>query len=200
MKNSLNVNERYLRKHLRPIAKSVYQHRKVLRLNGSLNGAISNAGTGPLNINESAKALQNNNVQIAMTQTFNMSILNNSFNIGNRAFMAATQNGSGGAYGAGTIDTAVTSPRAIRSIATEAFAPFTIIPNAKIPDLSETRREEREERVQNLLRRPRHKEIFKGPGGETNNSQNDKLMSAPLTMEDKNQFINLPLINTLRDN
>lgn len=25
-------------------------------------------------------------------------------------------------------------------------------------------------------------------------------MSAPLTMEDKTQFINLPLINTLRDN
>lgn len=41
----------------------------------------------------------------------------------------------------------VGSPRAVRSIATEAFAPFTVIPNAKIPDLSEQRREEREERA-----------------------------------------------------
>jgi len=39
------------------------------------------------------------------------------------------------------------SPRAVRSLATESFAPFTVIPNAKIPDLSEQRREEREERA-----------------------------------------------------
>lgn len=32
----------------------------------------------------------------------------------------------------------------------------------------------------------------------TDTYQQEKLMSAPLTMEDKGQFINLPLINTLR--
>jgi len=50
-----------------------------------------------------------------------------------------------------------TSPRAIRSIMQESVSAFTVIPNAKIPDFSETRREDREERVQNLLRRPKHK-------------------------------------------
>lgn len=54
------------------------------------------------------------------------------------------------------------SPRAIRNLATEAFAPFTVIPNAKIPDLSESRREERDERVQMLLKRPKHKETIRG--------------------------------------
>ena len=72
-------NDRYARKPLRPIAKSVYQNNKVVRLNGSLNGTVNSSG---LNMQESAKALQGNNHQIAMTQTFNMSILNNSFNNG----------------------------------------------------------------------------------------------------------------------
>jgi hypothetical protein len=35
---------------------------------------------------------------------------------------------------------------------------FTILPNSKIPDLSESRKEEREERILNLLKRPKHKE------------------------------------------
>ena len=73
----------------------------------------------------------------------------------------------------------VGSPRAIRSIATESFAPFTVIPNAKIPDLSEQRREEREERAQNLLKRPRHKSMVRDVA---NLSQQEKLMKAPLTM------------------
>jgi len=51
--------------------------------------------------------------------------------------------------GAEAFDNSVSigSPRAIRSLATESYAPFTVIPNAKIPDLSEQRREEREERA-----------------------------------------------------
>ena len=61
-----------------------------------------------------------------MTQTFNMSILNNSLQ-GKKAFM--TQTITDGASNG--------SPRGIRSIASESFAPFTVIPNAKIPDLSE---------------------------------------------------------------
>ena len=34
-------NDRYARKLLRPIAKSVYQSNKIVRLNGSLNTAIN---------------------------------------------------------------------------------------------------------------------------------------------------------------
>ena len=49
------------------------------------------------------------------------------------------------------------SPRAIRSIMQESSVPFTVIPNAKIPELSETRREDREESIQMLLKRPKHK-------------------------------------------
>lgn len=146
-----------------------------------MNGAIGDSGTATLNVNDSAKILHNNNIQAQMTQTFNMSILNNSFNnLGGKNY-----NTVGHASPFGTQDQSIPtggSPRAIRSLATETFAPFTIIPNAKIPDLSETRKEEREERVQNLLRRPRHKETFRGPGSENNISQQDKLMSAPLTM------------------
>lgn len=40
------------------------------------------------------------------------------------------------------------SPRGVRSLyMKESQSPFTVYPNAKIPDLSETRREERELRV-----------------------------------------------------
>ena len=78
------------------------------------------------------------------------------------------------------------SPRALRHQASESFAPFTFIPNAKIPDLSDTRREQREERFANLMKRPKHKQKFVGKFSEIPLSQSDKLMSAPLTMEDKN--------------
>jgi hypothetical protein len=60
----------------------------------------------------------------------------------------------------------------------------------KVPDISEYRRDDREERQATLQKRPRHKEVA---------TIDEKLMSAALTMEDKGQFINLPLINTLRD-
>ena len=38
------------------------------------------------------------------------------------------------------------SPRNVRGIATESLAAFTVIPNAKIPDLSDARVDDREER------------------------------------------------------
>lgn len=60
-----------------------------------------------------------------------------------------------------------------------------------MPDVSEYRRDDREERQHTLQKRPKHKEVA---------TIDEKLMSAALTMEDKGQFINLPLINTLRDN
>ena len=98
-----------------------------------------------------------------------MSILNNSFNGKIKPFMTQTITDGASMNG---------SPRAIRSIASESFAPFTVIPNAKIPDLSEQRKEERSIRAEGLLRRPKHKEITSA----ANMSQQDKLMSAPLTM------------------
>ena len=61
----------------------------------------------------------------------------------------------------------------------ESVNAFTVIPNTKIPDLSESRREEREERLLNLLKKPEHKVRARQ---EANISQSDKLMSAPLTM------------------
>lgn len=107
-----------------------------------------------------------------------MSILNNSFNNG---FPQQGNPNHTHTIGQDTFDNSVMvgSPRAIRSIATESFAPFTVIPNAKIPDLSEQRREEREERAQNLLKRPKHKSTVREPA---NISQQEKLMKAPLTM------------------
>ena len=50
----LNNNDRYQRKLLRPMAKSVYQTNKVVRLNGSLNGALEST------MYDSNKALQAN--------------------------------------------------------------------------------------------------------------------------------------------
>ena len=114
-----------------------------------------------LNVNESAKALHHNNVQAQMTQTFHMSILNNSFtNIGVKP-MLTTTHGQSSPFGTYDKKRGI-SPRAVRSLASETFAPFTVIPNAKIPDLTDSRREDREERVMNLLRRPKHKENFRG--------------------------------------
>ena len=42
-------NDRYARKYLRPVAKSVYQSRKVAAINGSLNTTIQSSGHVPLN-------------------------------------------------------------------------------------------------------------------------------------------------------
>ena len=53
--NNGSPNDRYNRKYLRPIAKSVYQNNKVIRLNGSLNSAINSTMV------DSNKALQANN-------------------------------------------------------------------------------------------------------------------------------------------
>ena len=60
----------------------------------------------------------------------------------------------------------------------ESTSPFTVLLE-KIPNLSEARREEREDRQASLMRRPKHKESAK-PGTDT--YQQEKLMSAPLTM------------------
>ena len=46
------------------------------------------------------------------------------------------------------------------------------------------------------MRRPKHRAVNR----RDNFSPEEKMMAAPLGMEDKGQFINLPLINTLRNN
>jgi len=69
-----------------------------------------------------------------MTQTFNISLLNNTFNqIQKPEFNLTTR-----------VDNQ-RSPRGIRSLNLEANAPFSVI--GKIPAESETKREERDERV-----------------------------------------------------
>ena len=95
---------------MKPVAKSVYQNNKVVRLNGSLNGTLGLSG---LNMMESSKALHSNNFQFGMSTTYNLNILNNSFNIGNKKMMTrdpanrTTQN---------LDDSMGVSPRNIRSL------------------------------------------------------------------------------------
>ena len=50
------------------------------------------------------------------------------------------------------------SPRNVRGITTESLEAFTVL-KAKIPDISDTRADDREERQANLLKRPKHKEL-----------------------------------------
>jgi hypothetical protein len=53
---------------------------------------------------------------------------------------------------------AFSSTRGVRTMASQSFAPFSVIPNVKCPDMSDSRRkEDREDSLQNLLRRPKHK-------------------------------------------
>lgn len=71
-------NTKYIRNHLRPIVRSVYNKRMTSKVNGSLTAATCSSG---LNIMENdAKNLTSLALQNSMTKTFNMSILNNSFN------------------------------------------------------------------------------------------------------------------------
>ena len=138
---------------MKPVAKSVYQNNKVVRLNGSLNGTLGLSG---LNMMESSKQLHSNNFQFGLSSTYNLNILTNSFNLGNKGLLNKTMDVE---RTRGDLDTLNTSksPRAIRSIYKESNSAFSVIPNTKIPDLSESRREEREERLQNLLKKPDHK-------------------------------------------
>lgn len=72
-----------------------------------------------------------------------------------------------------------TSPMmtSVRFMSEEKKAPFSVIPNAKIPDLTEFKTVERDERKQSLNRKPKHK--FRDYGAA---NQQDKLLNAPLTM------------------
>ena len=39
-----SLNRKYMRQHIKPTAKSVYQMRKAVRMNGSLNGGLRSSG------------------------------------------------------------------------------------------------------------------------------------------------------------
>lgn len=67
----------------------------------------------------------------------------------------------------------------LRSVFCETAAPFTILLDSKIPDLTEERNEQKEERQSSLRRIPKHKT---DPSYSGTNFAAEKLMSAPLTM------------------
>lgn len=131
-------------------------------------------------------------MQIEMAQTFNLAILNNNMNSQRNRVANKTVQGLNNSQ----IDEPLTAQqlRGIRTVKSESTDAFSVIPGAKIQFEKENTREDREESLANLLKRPKHKELSKLQGP----SHMDKLMSAPLTMEDKGQFINLPLLGTLR--
>ena len=56
-------NDRYRRSFLRPVVKSVYQPRGVIRVNGSLNNSIVSPGFAPY---ESNRGMHNGGMQIEM--------------------------------------------------------------------------------------------------------------------------------------
>jgi len=100
-----------------------------------------------------------------MNQTFNLAILNNSF--------ANTAKNKSGAYEDAPGMATTANSAAIRSYQSESIAPFTIKQGVKVPDISEYRRDDREERQATLQKRPKHKEVA---------TIDEKLMSAALTM------------------
>ena len=51
--------------------------------------------------------------------------------------------------------------RGVRTVKSEASDAFSVIPGAKITFEKETTREDREESLLNLLKRPKHKELSK---------------------------------------
>ena len=41
---SADINRKYMRAHIKPAAKSVYQRRKAVRMNGSMIGGLRSSG------------------------------------------------------------------------------------------------------------------------------------------------------------
>ena len=68
--------ERYTRTHLKPVMKSLYQQKRI-RYNGSFQGSKGSVGA----MNDTI-GLVSNGHQNEMMQTFNVSVLNNSFQAG----------------------------------------------------------------------------------------------------------------------
>lgn len=155
------------------MVKSVYQPRNVSRLNGSLNNSIVSTGFAPYDNN---KGLHNGGMQIEMTQTFNLAILNNSLQTQRNRIANKTMQG----LNKSNIEEppSAVNLRGIRTVKSESTDAFSVIPGAKIQFDKEVTREDREESLMNLLKRPKHKELSRLQGP----SHMDKLMSAPLTM------------------
>lgn len=67
------ANERYTRTHLKPVMKSLYQQKRI-RYNGSFQGSKGSVGA----MNDTVGVMSNGH-QNQMMQTFNVSVMNNSF-------------------------------------------------------------------------------------------------------------------------
>jgi hypothetical protein len=134
-------NDRYARNYLRPVAKSIYSQKRMTSMNGSLNSTMRSPGFATYEA-LNAKDLMNSSQQIQMAQTFNLALLDK--NVTGRNY-ATTTRGE-------TAEVSFEGP--IRSVMGESSAAFTVNLESKIPELSETRREDREERQLSLLRRP----------------------------------------------
>jgi hypothetical protein len=102
-----------------------------------------------------------------MTKTFQFKILNSSFYNQNtstqdtsRVHKGSTTSVNAAKHMLNTARTGagcISSPRTVRPVKAETSIPFTVIPNAKIPDLTDQRREDRDERQHSLRRIPKHK-------------------------------------------
>ena len=57
-----------------------------------------------------------------------------------------------------TLQTTLSSPRAIRSIREESFKPFYFTPGARIPPLEDDHRQRSIERTLSLMKLPKHKQ------------------------------------------
>lgn len=125
-------------------------------MNGSLTTSIVSPGVANF---EKFRGEHRDNMQIDMTQTFNMNILNNSLTAMKARVGHKTLQGNEKLTDGADLTT-MPSTRAIRTLRSESQDAFTILPGAKMPDLSELKptREEREESLQILLKRPKHKE------------------------------------------
>lgn len=122
---------------MRPVAKSIYNERRMVSLNGSLNSTMRSPGFATYDAMK-AKGMTNSIQQIQMAQTFNLNILDKNVGKGNTTTRAAD-----GVSPDLSIDH---GGNAVRSMMNESTAAFTINTESKIPDLSETRRDDREER------------------------------------------------------
>ena len=107
-------------------------------MNGSLNSSIRSPGFEPLESFYS-KGLHNGNMQVNMVHTFNMTILNNTFRPTKKNQEQSLKQTN------------------IRSIVKESQLPFTINSSWKIPEKEVETKEEKEEKLKNLMRRPKHK-------------------------------------------
>ena len=125
-------NARYVRNHLKPVAKSIYNNTKTFRFNGSLHKSIHSSGLNLMTNNTKVAATEG--VQGQMTKTFQFQILNNSFYNQNASTQdttmqkASTQSVINQAKSVlnSTRQNMYSSPRVVRPVKIETVSPFTV--------------------------------------------------------------------------